>query len=86
MKKSNTVINFGQDNVEMFGEKIRVRFTSTGHYCVCLNKYIDVCYYGVHGFNVYFANLEKMNNCSKEEKKRIAVKLNKQFCHATGKN
>ena len=85
MKKSNTVINFGQDNVEMFGEKIRVRFTSTGHYCVCLNKYIDVCYYGVHGFNVYFANLEKMNNCSKEEKKRIAVKLHKQFCLATGK-
>ena len=85
MKKSNTVINFRQDNVQMFGETIRVRFTSTGHYCVCLNKYIDVCYYGVHGFNVYFTNLEKIDNCTVEEKKRIAVKLHKQFCHATGK-
>ena len=85
MKKANTVINFKHDTVRMFGESIKVRFTSTGHYCVCLNKYIDVCYYGIEGFNVYFTNLQKIDDLDTKDKERAAVKLHKQFCHASGK-
>ena len=84
MKKANTVINFKNDEVTMYGEKIKVRFTSTGHYCITLNKYVDVCYYGSETFNIYFSNLEKVDTFTFEEKERAAIKLHKQFCHATG--
>ena len=85
MKKANTIINFKEDKVTMYGENIKVRFTSTGHYCITLNKYVDVCYYGSDAFHVYFSNLEKVNEFTTQEKERAAVKLHKQFCHASGK-
>ena len=84
MKKANTTINFKDDIVTMFGETIRVRLSSTGHYCVCLNKIVDVAYNENVATRVYFVNLEKMNSMTKEDKERVSIKVHKQFCHASG--
>ena len=34
MKRANTVIDFKNDYVELFGKKINLFFTSSGHYCI----------------------------------------------------
>ena len=77
-------INFKDDIVTMFGETIRVRFSSTGHYCICLNRIVDVAYDENVVTRVYFVNLEKMNSMTMEDKERVAIKVHKQFCHASG--
>ena len=81
MKKANTIIDFKNDKVTMFGETISVRFTSTGHYCVCLNKVVEVAHNEDNVIRVYFANLEKMDTMTSKDKEKAAIKLHKQFCH-----
>ena len=34
MKRANTFIDFKNDYVELFGKKINLFFTSSGHYCI----------------------------------------------------
>ena len=81
MKKANTIIDFKNDKVTMFGETISIRFTSTGHYCVCLNKVAEVAHSEKSAIRVCFVNLEKMDTMSQREKQKAAIKLHKQFCH-----
>ena len=57
MKKANTVIDFHNDCVTMFGNKIKLLFTSTGHYCITLNKKVDIAYGRGDVSRVYFVNL-----------------------------
>ena len=38
MRKSQTTIDFANDSCTMLGEKMNLRFTSSGHYAVCLIK------------------------------------------------
>ena len=85
MKKAKTVIKFETDEVIMFNRKIRLRFTPTGHYCITLNKKASIAYYEDEQTKVYFVNLEKLVSLTEEEKQRTAVKIHKQFCHASGK-
>ena len=80
MKKANTVIDFKNDKVTMFGETIRIMFTSTGHYCVCINKISEVAHHD-DAIRVCFVNIEKLETMSPEEKQKTAIKLHKQFCH-----
>ena len=80
MKKADTIIDFRNDKVTMFGETINIRFTSTGHYCVCLNKVVGVAH-DKDVTRVCFVNLEKMDHMNSDEKKKAATKLHKQFCH-----
>ena len=81
MKKANTVIDFKNDVVRMFGETIKIRFTATGHYCVSLNQVAEVAHDDKSVIRVCFVNLEKMDVMSSEEKEKAAIKLHKQFCH-----
>ena len=37
MKKAKTQIDFQQDKIYIFGKKIDIQFTSTGHYCINLH-------------------------------------------------
>ena len=41
MKKSNTVLDFEKDSVSMFGEKLQLRCTESGHYYVLLFRLDD---------------------------------------------
>ena len=78
MKKANTQIDFKNDKVLIFGKKVDIKFTSTGHYCIQLNnKFNDEKYFKS---NVLFScnDLSKLNS---NEKYRIALKLHRQFSH-----
>ena len=86
MKKAKTVIDFGNDTVRMFGKKVKLLHTSRGgHYCVSLNKKVDITYGIGDPSMVYFVNIKKIKNLPAAEKSSIAVKVHKQFCHCSGK-
>ena len=40
MKKANTQIDFCEDKVHIFGRKIDIKFSSSGHYCIPLGDHI----------------------------------------------
>ena len=65
MKKADTIIDFRNDKVTMFGETINVRFTTTGHYCVCLNKVVGVAHDN-DVIRVCFVNMEKMDQMNSD--------------------
>lgn len=64
----------------MFNLPVNLEFTSSGHYCVKIIK-------DQHINKNHLSNeeeiLEVRENMSKAEKKKIAIKLHKQFGHAT---
>ena len=84
MRKANTVIHFQKDCVRMFGKPVRLLYTTIGHYCIALNKNVKLAYEENTTTKVYFVNIEKIDTCSYDEKTRFAVKIHKQFGHATG--
>ena len=86
MKKAKTIIDFNNDSVSMFGEKVKLLYTSKGgHYCVSLNKKVDVKYEVNKVNKVYFVNIKKIKKLSEDEKCKVAMKVHKQFCHCSGK-
>ena len=38
MKKANTQIDFKEDKVCIFGKKVDIKFSSSGHYCIDIDK------------------------------------------------
>ena len=78
MKKANTKIDFQFDTVHIFGKKVDVVFSSTGHYCIPIND--DNANSPVLSTKIAFmcCNLQ---NKSENEKFRIATKLHRQFAH-----
>ena len=40
MKQANTVIDFKNDYIELFGKNINLLFTSSGHYCIQIKNVI----------------------------------------------
>ena len=69
MKKARTQIDFEEDKVLIFGKKVDIKFSSTGHYCIKLeNKFTDE-----EAFKsniVLFCNY--LSKCSSLEKCKIA--------------
>ena len=83
MKKAGMVLDFSNDTAEFGGENISLICLSTGHYAIPLTKFIlrkDVDL--VRHITLYSTG-QKMQNMSKEEKNKKALKLHRQFCHAT---
>ena len=80
MKKSNTVIDFQKDNVSMFGKEIPLRFISSGHYCIPLNRCVKFAYNEYVVANTYITD----THTTWSDKKRIVNKIHKQFSHASG--
>ena len=78
MKKADTLINFTDDSVTMFGEVQNVYFTKSGHYAVALDdkrKILqDVCKNEIK-------IILKVDTVDKDDKKAIAHKLHCQFVH-----
>ena len=84
MKKAETVIHFKEDRVTMFGRKVKLFYTTTGHYCIALNKNVKLAHEKESIGKIYFVNINKIHECTTERKKSFAVKIHKQFGHATG--
>ena len=76
MKKANIKLDIENDEAEIFGKKVPLDFTESGHYCVNINrmetKIEEVC---------------KVQLCvqSKEGRKRTLEKLHRQFVHPSQK-
>ena len=89
MKKANTVINFENDKVTMFGKDINLIFTSTGHHAVPLNTKPRITYdeeeISQKDVKVLFSNADKLQSSDTAEKKKITKKLHCQFGHTSSK-
>ena len=83
MKKAEMNIDFSTDTVRIFGQKQKLLFTSSGHYCIPIGKHIES--------NENLASTNERNNLilygewtkkSFEEKIKAMEKLHRQFSHA----
>ena len=77
MKRANTVIDFKNDYVELFGKKINLFFTSSGHYCMPIKNITN----NLETFNDVNNVLNLNCTSDKNEKKNKALKLHHQFGH-----
>ena len=70
MKEAKVHLNLENDTAEVFGKKVALNFTSSGHYCLPITKEeISVCE----------VNLEDI---SEKEREKVLSKLHFQFGHA----
>ena len=77
MKKAKTQIDFQEDKINIFGKKVKIYFTSTGHYCIKLKSKLS--YENVFKSNVFFCS--NVQNLTYTEKYKVALKLHRQFSH-----
>ena len=64
----------------MFGKVQDLHFTTSGHYCIPLDRKHEIINYEDHNATkIMFTNT--LDNKTSQEKKSVAVKLYKQFCH-----
>ena len=86
MKKATTVVDFQNDKVTMFGKDINLKFTSSGHYVIPLNGNSRVAYQNDRDMpiKVLFSNSHKIQEANDEEKKKMSMKIHRQFSHANG--
>ena len=78
MKKANTTINFKNDTVTMFGEKLNVLVTQSGHYAVPLDKNHKVLSDAESGSARIILHVKSFDN---KDKNKMASKLHSQFSH-----
>ena len=78
MKKMEMQLDFAKDIAQIRGETVRLICTSTGHCCLPLNL---TC---IDDDSVNFVlHLECLNNLSEKEMMSKALKLHRQFSHAS---
>ena len=79
-QKAATKIDFKNNKVTMFGKVQDLHFTTSEHYCIPLDrKHKIINYEDQNATKVMFTNT--LDNKTSQEKKCVAVKLHKQFCH-----
>ena len=76
MKKSNTVLNFVNDSVSIFGKNLKLKCTSSGHYYIPLSRLS-----GVDNINFVLIATQDISASSMDGKRKIAIKLHRQFSH-----
>ena len=78
MKKAKTQIDFQEDEINIFGKKVKIFFTSTDHFCVKLKSKLS-------DENVFKTNAvflcSNIHNLSSTKKYTVALKLHRQFSH-----
>ena len=78
MKLADTVIDFKEDTVSVFGRNLKLSCASSGHYFLPLSRISSESNEEL----VLFAT-HKIAECSPAEKKKLAIKLHRQFSHPT---
>ena len=79
MKKAGTSLDFKNDVIWIFGRKMKLETTSSGHYYVPITKPMKMDY---ENYLVLF--LENIEEKTYDEKFKIAKKLHWQFSHPSG--
>ena len=74
MKKANTQIDFKDDKVHIFGQKVDLFFSSSGHYCIPITK-------GCDQLSNVQVTLICTNSNTLKNKESVARKLHIQFSH-----
>ena len=78
MKTANTLIDFENDSVVMFGEQQKIVLTRSGHYGVPLSNKFDILEDAAdHSAEVIL----HISPADQSNKKKIASKLHSQFAH-----
>ena len=73
MKKANTQIDFCEDKVRIFGRKIDIKFSSSGHYCIPLGD-------DIYNQQAVFLSTN-LQDIPDEKKVKVVTKLHRQFAH-----
>ena len=73
LKTANTKLNLEQDTAEIFGTEVPLNFTSSGHYCIPIDKRDEVTMEEV--YNIILNDLEPSN------RKKAITKLHRKFAH-----
>ena len=84
MQKANTKLDFENNKATMFGREIDLTFTTSGHYCIPLGRLSNAMQSKddeSSNLKVVLLNSSKLDSLSSVDKKKIAVKLHKQFSH-----
>ena len=85
MKQLSTTMDFENDKVTMLGNEIDLKFASSGHYMIPLNKNTQIDLSDEkRPVNVFLANLEKIDRADLQEKEKMCMKIHRQFSHAHG--
>ena len=80
MKRARMTLNFNNDTAEMFGKRIKLLCTTSGHYHVPISR--PPPDRGKLRHILFLNNIDKKG---KVEKLKIATKLHKQFSHPSAK-
>ena len=79
MKKAGVIINTGNNTAKVFGEDVQLIQTSSGHLCLPLTSKLLVDDFE----HSIVLNTSVLKDCTKLQKRQKAVKLHRQFSHAT---
>ena len=80
MKKAKLILNFNDDSAQILGQKVKLHCTSSGHYCIPLSN--TLLYDGCN-MSSFILHAEGLASLTDNEKFRKAVKLHRQFAHAS---
>ena len=79
-KETGAKIYFKSNKITMFGKVQDLHFTTSGHYCIHLNrKHKILNYENQNTSKVVFTNT--LNDKTFQKKNSVAVNLHKPFCH-----
>lgn len=71
MKKAEVKLDIANDSAEIFGEDVTLNITTSGHYCIPLNKEVPV-------ESIYAVKLAELTD---DERHKTILKLHRQFAH-----
>ena len=80
MKKAKLILNFNDDSAQILGQRVKLHCTSSGHYCIPLSNTLlyDGC-----DMSSFILHAEGLASLTDDEKFRKAMKLHRQFAHAS---
>ena len=84
MKKANTEIDFTNGKINILGQEIDIRFTTSGHYSIPISKsYRVLNKFSEENYDNIFLSIDNIALKTRNEKRKITEKLNKQFGHSS---
>ena len=78
MKKASTKIDFSNDEINIFDQRIKPHITSSGHYCLKLKNDHDNPSQQYASISLICKDIK---NIPANEKPKVALKLHRQFAH-----
>ena len=82
IKKADTIIDFTKDKINILGQEMYMKFTSSRHCLIPISKsYKALNDFDENNTKSILSSTENVSNMTLREKQSIAEKLHKQFGH-----